>query len=109
MARFNTCGRCNAESDQLRIFQSSRNDHRRERLCGACHSEAKENRGLTAQQIAAENQRWERIYREKFEDPGYYAVRFTDMQSSFSEVAFQLETLCGAFLRSKRFAEKAAA
>ena len=100
MEKIKNCGRCGTESNDLQVFYSR---PARERLCGSCHAKAKENRGLTAQGIAAENERWERIYREKFQDPNYYTtVRFRYTRSSFSELACQLETLCGAFSQSRR-------
>ena len=34
---------------------------------------------------AADEARWERIYREKFEDPGYYALRSPLSRSSLAE------------------------
>jgi len=100
MVRVMHCGRCGVRSDSLQAFRSN-SSRVREQLCESCKVQAIENHGLSAEQIAEENERWERIFR-KFEDPNYYAYRPIGMQSSFNAVASQLETLCGAFLTGRR-------
>jgi hypothetical protein len=100
MAKVKSCGRCGVESDSLRDFRSN-SSRVRERLCESCKVQAMENHGLSAEQVARENERWERIF-QKFADPNYYAYRPIGMQSSFNAVASQMETLCGAFLTGRR-------
>ena len=91
MEKTENCGRCGTRSDHLHAFRAKLK--RRERLCGACYAVAKENRGLTAEQIAAENERWERVYSERFKDPSYYARPLLVMRSSFADFAAQVEVL----------------
>ena len=85
-----TCGRC-GKTAELQVFWAG--GKRRERLCEGCHAEAKENRGLTVEQIAEENERWERTF-QKFVDPTYYRrPAMATLQSSFGAFASQMETL----------------
>ena len=83
-----TCARCGAQSE-LRVFWVER--HRRERICQPCFDEAKENRGLTQEQIAEDNARWNRIFTEKFVDPTYYTPAIPTLQSSFGAFASEME------------------
>jgi hypothetical protein len=85
------CGRCGAESSELRVFRAGDNAQR-EKLCHACHTEAKENRGLSVAEIAAENERWNRIF-DRFVDPAYYAPVGPSVGSSFIGFASQMEAL----------------
>jgi hypothetical protein len=91
MVKVKKCERCGAQPERLHVFRAKR--ARRERLCGRCHCEAKENRGITVEQIAVENARWERIFSQRFADPRYYAPRAPSMHSSFGAFAAQLEYL----------------
>ena len=86
------CGRCGRESDSLYGFRTDAYA-RREKICGACHEEAKENRGLTPAEIIQDNARWDRIFRG-FIDPDYYKPSPPTMRSSFGAFASQMEMLC---------------
>lgn len=90
--KIENCGRCGAQSETLHAFRSG-GTRPREYLCDPCFFEAKENRGLTAEQIAAENERWERIYRERFMDPSYYDTR-PAVGSSFNAFVNHMEAIC---------------
>jgi hypothetical protein len=76
------------------VFHHGNGEHKRERLCGRCHAEAKENRGMTVAEIKRENERWEMVFSQKFADPNYYNVRPLALQSSFGAFASQMEGLC---------------
>jgi hypothetical protein len=56
---------------------------------------------MSPEQIALDNERWERIFREKFQDPHYYTVRPT-AQSGFDAFAYQLEMICEALRPSRQ-------
>jgi hypothetical protein len=86
------CERCRTESNTLFDFRTNAYA-RREKICGACRAEAKENRGLTRDQIIAENARWERIF-QSFVDQDYYKRPVTAGQSSFVSFAAQMEAIC---------------
>ena len=88
------CGRCGTESNDLHTIKPRGNaGRRRERICPACLSVALENRGMTVAEIAEENERWNRIFSEKFEDPEYYS-RIPSPQSSFDAFADQMAVCC---------------
>ena len=91
--RIENCGRCGAQQESLNVFHSKWTKSRREHLCDSCFSEAKENHGLSPEQIAADNARWNRIFTEKFADPHYYDGRPV-FRSSFDAFACQMRTVC---------------
>ena len=85
------CARCGTESGSLYTLRPRRNGGRyRELVCGGCRTEAHKNTGPTAQWIAADNARWDRVF-QRHVDPMYYAPMIPTLQSSFGAFASQME------------------
>jgi hypothetical protein len=91
------CARCGEESDDLRILRSRSNGPGRkgEAVCAFCLAEAHDNGGLTAEEIAQEDARWDRIF-ARFVDPDYYRTPAPILQSSFRAFSSQMEILYGS-------------
>lgn len=79
-----TCGRCGSNAHDLKVFRPGGNAAR-QRLCTPCYEFSRAHLKPRGKSFHEEhdNAWWDRIYREKFENPDYYADRLpVNLQSS---------------------------